>query len=171
MKNFFKKYTIAIVVGGVVLMTISSVEAKVKPATCPAATAGESYGRSVDAYSCLVPEMQEKCDSIVEEFKKKTQSLREKILAKRIELQAIAQGKQPDRKVIQEISNEIAKLYVELSKEYDSMYEKLAKEVGIRGQYLHGSGLMHRHGMGYGMGYGPIDPEHVPAPLPNKNKK
>lgn len=153
MNNILKKYFIMFVVIGLICINSTLVNAK-RSSPCPG---GDSNGKSCSGvYQYLTPEMQTKCDTIVKEFAKKTQELREKVLAKRLELQAISQGSKPDRAVIQELSREIAKMHTELASEYEKMYEKLSSEVGIRGHYIHGSGLMYRHGMG---GYNSMEPD------------
>ncbi len=170
MSSILRKYFIMFVMVGLICINTTLVDAK-RLSPCPG---GDSNGKSGSGvYQYLTPEMQTKCDTIVKEFAKKTQELREKILAKRLELQAMAQSSKPDRAVIQDLSREIAKMHTELSSEYEKMYEKLSSEVGIRGHYIHGSGLMHRHGMGYhGMGgYNNMEPDSGPgAPVtPLKN--
>lgn len=170
MNAILKQYFIMVMMVGLVCTSFTLVEAK-RPSSCPGS---DGNGKNGGVYQYLTPEMQAKCDTIVKEFAKKTQELREKILAKRLELQAIAQSNKPDRTVIQELSREIAKMHTELASEYEKMYEKLSSEVGIRGHYIHGSGLMHRHGMGYGMGgYNTMDhePGHGGSATPVKNGK
>lgn len=171
MKDYMKQWVFVFVMVGLICSGVTLADAR-RTGGCPM-SGGYNSGKSGDTvYQSLTAEKQAKCDTIVADFAKKTQPVREKMLAKHLELQAISQGKTPDRKVIQEISEEIAKLHTELVKEYENMYEKIASEVGIRSHCIEGSSLMHRHGMGHGMGsYGLMSPESNPESGTAKKSK